>query len=519
MATWCREEEEYQKMDEVLFHASERVEALQLQLLTRLQQGQEVLLGYSEYLQNWTNTPAAHQIQDSLNNVWILFQRLIGEIKQFAGSLSNPQQFLSSRILPILGLESVNISVYYGSLGFLLGIGVGVLVGLSIRRPPRTGQKMSAVVCTSYGGIDGVAAVDDVQCPRIHNPDEVMVQVRAASVDPVDVSITCGYGRILRRQLGRYNLNVTSEFPIILGRDCAGVVVEVGQKVDNFELGDEVWFSVPYWASGVLAEYVVVKQSLLAHKPKGVTFEVAASLPYSGMLAWNAIVQQARLNPKTCFGKRVLVHTGCTPVGCLLAQLAHLWGAHVTVTCPLRATPVAQALGADCIIVCGEGSEVEKQLFNCEPFDVIFNTVGKLAHDTCLKYCQDGGCVISTDNVSLPSDTYGFIFGFVYSVVIRIKCCLWRIIGLSTWNSAVLDPGILENLGAMVETGGLQPVVDKIFTPQDAELAFQHVDQGDSIGKTVIRFRSRKHHSSDRKRNKHRKADKEAIKKIGRAHV
>ncbi|KAK7867035.1 hypothetical protein R5R35_005677 [Gryllus longicercus] len=475
-------------MDEVLFHASESVEALQVQLLSRFQQGRELLLGYAEHLNNLTNTPVAQQLQNTFNQAWIVIQRFLNEIKDVAGKISNPQQFLS-RILPILGFDGPSISVYYGSVGFLLGVGVGVLVGLSCRRQPPAVQKMCAVVCTSYAGVDAVTASEDIHCPQIHNSDEVMVQVKAASVDPVDVNICSGYGRVLRRHLGRYNANVVGEFPVILGRDCAGVVVEIGQKVNNFELGDEVWFSVPYWASGVLAEYVVVKQNLLAHKPKGITFEVAASLPYSGMLAWDAMVHQAGLNSKTCRGRRVLVHTGCSAIGCLLVQLAHLWGAHVTVTCPLRATPVAQALGADCIIVCGEGGDIEKQLLQTDLFDVVFNTVGKNAHEMCLKFCRDDGRVITTIAASLPSDTYGFFIGILYSLFVKMRCLTWRLFGASVWTSAVLNPSVLENLGAMVETGGLQPVVDKIFMPQDAELAFQHVEQGDSIGKTVIRFR------------------------------
>lgn len=98
--------------------------------------------------------------------------------------------------------------------------------------------------------------------------------------------------------------NVTGEFPVVLGRDCAGVIIEIGQKVKNFETGDEVWFVVPYWMQGTMAEYVVIKESHIARKPKGIGFEIAASIPYAGTVAWDALVNQAHIHSVTADGKR-----------------------------------------------------------------------------------------------------------------------------------------------------------------------------------------------------------------------
>nr|CAD7460786.1 unnamed protein product [Timema tahoe] len=182
--------------------------------------------------------------------------------------------------------------------------------------------------------------------------------------------------------------------------------------------------------------------------------------------------------------KGILVHGGSSPVGCILIQLARLWGGSVATTCSSRATPVAQALGAEEVIVTGRGN-VEKQLEIRESFDMIFNTVeGSLSHETCLKFCRPGGHVVTTYPSHIASDSYNFLLRPTYNLWLRIKLLL----GVSPWGDLVPSPTTLDHLGALVEDGSLQPVVDKIFSPQDAELAFQHAGSDEAIGKTVIRF-------------------------------
>ncbi|XP_068082826.1 reticulon-4-interacting protein 1 homolog, mitochondrial-like isoform X2 [Anabrus simplex] len=476
-------------MDEVIFHASQRLEALQLHVYSGMQHGRYLLQNYSEQLRDLTSSPSAAQLHERAHQLLQWIQHVGTELRRIATSISNPEE-VYTQLLQFLGVDSAGIGIYYGCIGFILGSVIGVSVGLSWQRPSATGLKMKAIVCNSYRGLDSLALVEDAPCPKIRNPDEMLIQVKAASVDLIDVHICSGYGRVLRRHLNKYNPNVKKEFPVILGRDCSGIVVELGRKVNNFEIGDEVWFTVPYWVPGTLAEYVVVKQNSAAKKPKGISFEIAASLPYSGMVAWDAMTCQAGLNIKTTQGKRILVHSGCTPVGCILLQLSHLWGAHVTTTCSLRATPVAQALGADQIIV-SDNMDIEKQLEQVERFDVIFNTTDVISYKMCLKFCQPEGIVVTTTPTSISSDTYGIILGCMYSLWMKIVCTLRNCVGASPWSVVQLSPKLLDELGCLVETGSLQPVVDKIFSPQDAELAFHHIDSGETIGKTVIRFRSR----------------------------
>ena len=79
--------------------------------------------------------------------------------------------------------------------------------------------------------------------------------------------------------------------PITLGRDCSGVIVEIGPKVNKFEIGDNVWVAVPFWCSGTLAEYIIANENMVSKMPSHISFEEASSLPYSGCLAYNACVR------------------------------------------------------------------------------------------------------------------------------------------------------------------------------------------------------------------------------------
>lgn len=475
-------------MDEVLFHVTQSLEALQVHLHSGAQYGCHLLHNYSEQVHTYAveiwSGPRCVQIQENIQHAWQWLLKCSQELMRISLDVLNLQQ-LYSQLMRFLGAEMSRTSMYFGLVGFVLGGVVGVAVGLSWQRKQPNVPQMKAVVCNSYRGSDALMVIEDVPVPVITVLDEVLVQVKAASVDLVDIKICSGYGRILRKQLSRYNNNVVGEFPVVLGRDCAGIIVDIGQKVNKFEIGDEVWFTVPYWLPGTMAEYVVVKERHVARKPKGIGFEIATSIPYAGTIAWDALINQAHLDSmKTC-GKRILVHTGCSPVGCILIQLARLWGAHVTAVTSLRGTPVIQALGAHDVVVCEE-ADVQDQLASREGFDVIFNTEGSVAYEPCLKFCKPGGFVISTEKSELASDSYGFFLRSIYAFWIRIRCLIQDPI---LWGGDKMGPAVLDQLAQLLEDGSLQPVVDKIFAPQDAELAFQHADSSEAIGKTIIRFR------------------------------
>ncbi|CAL1298672.1 unnamed protein product [Larinioides sclopetarius] len=177
---------------------------------------------------------------------------------------------------------------------------------MQLERKRRRVPHMKGVVIRSYGGLSSIEVRKDLPIPKILNGDEVLIQVISAGLDNMDLLVTRGYGRAIRTHLRQHNEHVEDE-SIILGRECAGIVLKTGKEVTCVSKGDEVWAVSPYCYEGLMAEYVVVKESQVALKPRNLTFEEAASLPYTAIQVCNALLNQANLNSKSAKGKRSLL--------------------------------------------------------------------------------------------------------------------------------------------------------------------------------------------------------------------
>ncbi|CAH0387393.1 unnamed protein product [Bemisia tabaci] len=474
-------------MDEAWNQLSSKLEALQALLLVAIQSGQTTLTAIADqghgYVVDILASPRIIKTQELASNA----------ITSLLDALDHAQQFSSQYISSIIVLCS-NSQLFHnklsrsticaGCVGLVIGSGIGLIIGLNLKVALQPASSMRAVAATNFSGIDAVALLEDVFTPTISAPDEVLIHVRAASIDTVDIMIAGGYARTLRKQLNKYNSNVSGELPVILGRDCSGIVMEMGHEVRKFDIGDEVWAAVPPWAPGTLAEFVVVKQHFVSRKPKCLGFEGSATLPYSGCIAWHAVVNKAGLSGKSGQGKRVLVHCGSSSIGVLIVQLCRYFGAHITVTSVGRVSSFMAELGADEVLPL-EVPDIEKQLAKMEKFSVIFNTAGSVAHQFCLQLCSSDGMVISTVNSPLPSDSFGIFLGSLYSIWIRIT---HGIFGCNSWNSVTISHSVLEELSLLVDRGHLRPVVDRVFSPQHADQAIHYVDSLLAFGKTVIRF-------------------------------
>ena len=123
----------------------------------------------------------------------------------------------------------------------------------------------------------------------------------------------------------------------MLGRECSGIIVEVGVDVRRLEVNDRVWVCLPLWASqGLMAHYVVISQAYVGHKPRNISFEGAATLPYATWVVWERLLPLSRLTPPNWKNKRVLIHLGARSkndgVGLLATQVLKAWGARVTIS-------------------------------------------------------------------------------------------------------------------------------------------------------------------------------------------
>src|SRR6266576_2704884 len=215
---------------------------------------------------------------------------------------------------------------------------------------------MKALVLKRYGGLDqGVFA--DIPKPAL-KPDEILVRVHAAGLNPIDYMIPKGtFKPMLRFQL-----------PATLGSDLAGVVVGVGSRVTRFKSGDAVFASIFDLGTGALAEFAVVPENAAARKPVNLDFAQAASIPMVGLTAWQALKERANLKP----GQKVFIPAGAGGIGTFAIQLAKYLGAKVGTTTSTGNVDLVRSLGADEVI------DYNKQEFEdmLRDYDAVLDTLG-----------------------------------------------------------------------------------------------------------------------------------------------
>jgi len=373
----------------------------------------------------------------------------------------------------------------------LSGIVIGFLIGIRYNQNTKTQPRMRALVCNSYNGVESITMSEEILVPQVCGNEEVIVQIKAASIDDMDLKISSGYGKVIRRQHHLYSkVYGKSQFPFILGRECSGRIVEIGSKVDDFEVGDEIFAAVPYYACGTASEFALMSAEWIAKKPKKLNYEAAASLPYSAAIVWNALVNQALFNQHNTSGKRVLIHTVNNPMGCIAAQLIKAWGGHVTATVSSRGLLLANQLGVDDVIIYdGKDSDFESLLASRTKFDLVVNTVGSYLHDFCKASCKEEGVIVSTTAAHPASDQYGVFFGGLYSLWLRLRLGFQR--DTITFGAATISRHILEQVSSLVDNGQLRPIIDKVFDITQAEDAARWAVSGNAVGKVIIRFRNR----------------------------
>ena len=289
----------------------------------------------------------------------------------------------------------------------------------------------------------------DVDRPE-PGPGQIRVEVRAASVNPMDWKI--------RR--GEMKMMSGSQFPRGLGHDFSGVVDAVGPDVERFRPGDEVFGAASIRRAGAFADYVISDTSTVTLKPPNVTFEQAATLTVVGSAAWIGLIVKAKLRA----GQAVLI-TGCLGgVGRSAVQIAHMQGAIVTGTCRVSRREEAQALGV---------SEVKDyRAFDVGPFrhrfDVIFDTAGTLSLRQCGTMLKKGG--VSLHIVPTPAKMIGCLLSSRHHIVIAHP-------------TAESFAGIAE----AAEEGTLSPVIGRVVPLSEAIPAIVELEKTRALqGKLVI---------------------------------
>lgn len=306
---------------------------------------------------------------------------------------------------------------------------------------------MKAIRIHEYGHAD-VLRYEDVDIPSI-SEDDLLIRVVATSVNPVDWKIRESWLKEI----------VPHRLPLTLGWDVSGIVEAVGKQVAYFKVGDIVYSRPDLSQNGCYAEYVAVRASEVAPRPTTVSHIEAASLPLTGITAWESIITVGQIDS----GQRVLIHAASGGVGCLAVQLAKWRGAHVIATTSASNRRMVESLGADEVIDYRSASfkEIVRHV------DLVFDTIGGQVQEDSWSVLKPGGILVSI--VSPPSaeraNRYGVRSGFVF-----------------------IQPNaeILRQLAALVEAGTIRPIIGAEFALKHARKAHELSQSGRATGKIVL---------------------------------
>ncbi len=315
----------------------------------------------------------------------------------------------------------------------------------------------------------------DVPRPAL-KPDEILVQVHAAGLNPIDYTIPKGtFKPILRIQL-----------PATLGSDLAGVVVEVGSRVTRFKPGNAVFASIFDLGTGALAEFAVVPENAAALKPANLDFVKAASIPMVGLTSWQALKERAKLKP----GQKVFIPAGSGGIGTFAIQLAKHLGAKVGTTTSTGNVNLVQSLGADEVIDYKE-QEFEDVL---RDYDVVLGTVRGDAIEKSLRILKPGSTVISL--IGPPDAAFARARGMNFFMVFVIGLLSRKIIRHARKRGVEYsflfvhpDGRQLAEIGELFKAGRIRPVIDKVFPFDQAKEALAYLEKGRAKGKVVVQMK------------------------------
>ena len=327
---------------------------------------------------------------------------------------------------------------------------------------------MRAIVRNRYGSAD-VLRLDEVPKPAPKD-DEVLVKVQAASVNPADWRVMRA-DPVLIRLMGMGLLRPKHN---ILGADFAGRVEATGASTMQFQPGDEVFgeLSPPQGGWGGFAEYVCARETAVALKPSGLTFEAAAAASLAGLTALQGLRDPGRIQP----GQRVLINGASGGVGTFAVQIAKSFGAEVTGVCSTRNLELVRSLGADHVIdYTQEDCTRSGQLY-----DLIIDAAAYRSISDYKRILSPHGIYVLIGGA--PARLFqALLLGPWISMTARKKFCALQ----SSWR-AKANADSVALLKELLESGKVVPVIDRRYTLDQVPEAIRYLETGRARGKVVI---------------------------------
>jgi len=334
------------------------------------------------------------------------------------------------------------------------------------QEPIETGEPhMKAVVYTNYGSPD-VLEIRDIKKP-VPNDDQVLIKVRAASINPLDWHFMEGTPYIMRA----IGVGLRKPKDPRLGVDYAGTVEAVGKNVTQFKPGDEVLGG----KSGAFAEYVCARADrAIVLKPANITFKQAASVPIAAITALQGLRDKGKIQP----GQKVLINGASGGVGTFAVQIAKSFGADVTGVCSTRNLDMVRSLGADHVI------DYTKEDFtkSGQRYDLILDNVGTQPLSGFRRALQPKGICVMIGGGG-PND--GGLIGPLGRPVkaLLLSPFISQKMGMLV---AELNKKDLTILGDLMQSGKVTPVIDRTYPLSKIAEAIRYLEQGHARGKVVI---------------------------------
>jgi len=330
---------------------------------------------------------------------------------------------------------------------------------------------MKALTFKRYGKSPGIGFADVAR--PVPKPDEVLVQVYAAGVNPIDNMIPTGTFKPVMR----------FELPATLGSDLAGVVTEVGSRVTRFKPGDAVFASIFDLGTGSIAEFAAVPETAAALKPTNLDFVQAASIPMVGLTSWQALKERANLQA----GQKVFIPAGSGGIGTFAIQFAKHLGAGVGTTTSTGNVELVRRLGADEVV------DYRKEAFEkvLRGYDAVLGTVRGNAIEKSIDILEPGSTIVSLvgplDAAFARARRLNSFLAFVFGLMSRkiMRLARKRHVAYS-FLFVHPDGDQLGEIARLLEAGRIQPVIDKVFPFEQAKDALAYLAEGRSKGKVVV---------------------------------
>jgi NADPH:quinone reductase-like Zn-dependent oxidoreductase len=334
------------------------------------------------------------------------------------------------------------------------------------RKTGAPANPMKAIVHCEYGSPD-VLRLEEIEKP-VPNDNQVLVRVRAASVNPLDLTIRGPW--LIRPILGMRKPKDTR-----LGVDYAGTVEAVGKNpaaAGQFKPGDEVFGG----RNGALAEYVcVLADRGVVLKPANLTFEQAASVPVAAITALQGLRDKGKIQP----GQKVLINGASGGVGTFAVQIAKSFGTEVTGVCSTRNVDLVRSIGADHVI------DYTKEDFTKtdQRYDLIFDLIGNHSFSERQRILNPNGiCVMAGIGGAGWHDGMAMRLAGELNAYVRSRFVSQKFVAyIATFNKADMNL-----LGELMQSGKMKPVIDRTYKLSEAADALRYLEQGHARGKVVV---------------------------------